>query len=687
MNRMKRTWIAVLVAALAACSGRSKSAPAGGGAKPVFSAARGFVDGLVDGDELLVIVKTDREVAIGQGAHSAPVDDVAGGELRAKLDGEEQEIPLPLKRTDVKARISLHVGSVRVVQSYHNPYDKKIEAVYVFPLPQNAAISDFIMQIGDRRIRGIIREREEAKRIYLAARRQGYVASLLTQERPNIFTQAVANIEPGKSIEIEIAYFHTLKYSDGEYEFVFPMVVGPRFNPPGSTDGVGAVSRDKVGTSGQATEVPYLRPNEISAHMISMRIDVDAGPHMRDLRSPSHSIDVRKAKGGSSRVTLKEHDTIPNRDFVLRWRVTESEVYGAVATHRDEQGGYFTMMLQPPRRLSDLPRSKREMIFVVDCSGSMSGEPIAACKRAMRRCLKRLDEDDTFMIIRFSNETSQLGPRPLRATPSNVKSGLRYVDRLDADGGTMMKRGVVAALSMPQEADRYRVVSFMTDGFIGNEREILGAVHEHLGRARIFSFGVGSSVNRYLLERMASVGRGVAAYIGTGESSERAVDGLYRRLEQPALTDIEVDWGAMDVRDVHPEPLPDLFVGRPVILAGRFSGTGRVTVKVKGRLGGKPHEIRIPVDLDDPAARHEALAKVWARAQIASWHDRMAYAATPDELADLIRDTALTYGLVSDYTAFLAVDSSRRTEGSGGTTVPVPVPVPQGVRYDTAVND
>ena len=406
---------------------------------------------------------------------------------------------------------------------------------------------------------------------------------------------------------------------------------------------------------------------------------------MSKLHSPSHSIDIKKMEG-RQRITLKAHDTIPNKDFVLRWRVAKEKVYGAIATHRDEQGGYFTMMLQPPRKLDDLPRGKREMIFVVDCSGSMHGEPLAACKRAMRRCLKRLDTDDTFMIIRFSNTASQLGPKPIRATASNVRAGLRYVDRLEADGGTMMIRGVVAALSMPQAADRYRIVSFMTDGFIGNEREILGAVHQHLGRARIFSFGIGSSVNRYLLERMASVGRGVAAYVGTDESSERAVDGLYRRIEQPALTDIEIDWAGMDASAIHPEPLPDLFVGRPVILAGRFDGSGRVTVKVRGKLGGKPHEIRIPVNLDD-AEKHEALAKVWARAQIASWHDRMAFAGTPNELAALIKDTALTYGLVSDYTSFLAVDSSRKTEGDSGTTVPVPVPVPEGVRYETTVDD
>ncbi|MCZ6794741.1 MAG: VIT domain-containing protein, partial [Planctomycetota bacterium] len=331
----------------------------------------------------------DEIVVVERGMASSGSDELRGGELRAKVDGDEREVPLPLEHTDVKGRITLHVASVTVRQRYGNPYSEKIEAVYVFPLPQNAAVTDFVMQIGERRIRGIIREREEAQRIYLAARRQGYVASLLTQERPNIFTMSVANIEPGKRIDVEITYFNTLRYSDGEYEFVFPMVVGPRFNPPGSTDGVGAVPRGGTGTSGQATEVSYLRPGEISPHLVSLTVEIDAGVRLEEIESPSHSVDVRRTGGDTVKVSLKENDRIPNRDFVLRYRVAKDHVYGVLKTFRDDRGGYFTLMLQPPGTLDDLPRQAREMIFVVDCSGSMQGKPLAACKRAMRRCLKR----------------------------------------------------------------------------------------------------------------------------------------------------------------------------------------------------------------------------------------------------------------------------------------------------------
>jgi Ca-activated chloride channel family protein len=358
---------------------------------------------------------------------------------------------------------------------------------------------------------------------------------------------------------------------------------------------------------------------------------------------------------------------------------------GALRTFRDERGGFFTLVLHPPQALDDVPRQPREMVFVVDCSGSMQGEPLAACKRAMRRCLRRLDANDTFQIVRFSNTASALGPKPVPATPANLERGRRFVDGLATEGGTMMIHGIRAALDAPRDSERYRIVSFMTDGFIGNEREILAEVHARVGDSRIFSFGVGNSVNRYLLERMAQAGRGAAAYVRIDEDGERAVDGLYRRLERPALTDVEVDWGGMGATDVFPEALPDLFVGRPLVVAGRFRGQGRTEVRVRGRMGGRPAEVAIPVDLDDPAATHEAIAKLWARARIASLDARMDRGGDERELAGAIRDTALEHGLVSAFTAFVAVDSTRRTEGDHGTTVPVPVPVPQGTPYETTV--
>ncbi len=634
----------------------------------------------VSEDEIWVIARPEMQ--------AIPTDeDTPGcGAMLAKLPKEDKEIPLPLKHTDVKGQISGYIATVQVTQQFHNPYDEKIEAVYVFPLPQNAAVNEFIMVIGERRIRGIIRERKEAERIYREARRQGYVASLLTQERPNIFTQKVANIEPGKEIDVNIKYFNTLAYVDGWYEFVFPMVVGPRFNPPGYTDGVGAVARGKAGISGQKTEVQYLKPGERSGHDISLAVDIDAGVAIEKVVCSSHVITNSSPRPEKRTVKLSSLDSIPNKDFVLRYKVAGKTVKSAVVTHRDERGGFFTLMLYPPANLSYLKRAPMEMIFVLDCSGSMSGKPIAKAKDAIRRALKELEADDTFQIIRFSNNASQFGPDPVPASPANIRKALRYVDSLHGSGGTMMIEGIKAALDFPHDSDRFRLVSFMTDGYIGNEVEILAAIHKRLGASRIFSFGVGSSVNRYLLDRMAKLGKGAVAYIGLDDSAGQVVDLFYECTSHPALRDVTIDWGDMKVTDVYPRRIPDLFVGRPVILTGRFTGQRSTTIRVTGKVGDLTQEIAIPVALDDSATAHPGIACVWARKKIEDLASQATYDSNSD-LPDQIKQVALEYSLMSAYTAFVAVDSSRQTSGDHGVTVVVPVPVPDGVRYETTVQN
>lgn len=634
----------------------------------------------VSADEIWVIAKSEV-----QAVHTDD-DSPGSGAMLAKLPKEEKEIPLPLKHTDVKGQISGYIATVDVTQKFHNPYNEKIEAVYVFPLPQNAAVNEFIMIIGERKIRGIIRERKEAEEIYRQARSQGYVASLLTQERPNIFTQKVANIEPGKNIDVNIKYFNTLAYVDGWYEFVFPMVVGPRFNPPCYTDGVGAVARGKNGISGQKTEVQYLKPGERSGHDIAVTVDIDAGVAIEEVDCTSHVITKTFATSENLTVKLGDLDSIPNKDFVLRYKVAGKRIKSALVTHRDKRGGFFSLMLYPPENLSYLKRAPMEMIFVLDCSGSMRGKPIAKAKEAIKRGLRKLEKDDTFQVIRFSNNASQFGPNPVPATPANIRKAIKYVDDLHGSGGTMMIEGIKAALDFAHDPGRFRLVSFMTDGYIGNEVEILAAVHQRLGASRIFSFGVGSSVNRYLLDRMAKLGKGAVAYIGLDDSAGQIVDSFYERISHPALTDIQIDWGNMKVTDVYPNRIRDLFIGRPVTLTGRFEGQRRTTIRVSGKVGDLTQEIAIPVNLDDSASTHSGIACVWARKRIETLANRAVYDNNSD-LSGQIKQVALEYGLMSAYTAFIAVDSSHQTDGDHGITVVVPVPVPDGVRYDTTVQN
>ena len=556
--------------------------------------------------------------------------------------------------------------------------------MYVFPLPQNAAVTNFVMTIGQRRIRGLIREKEEAKRIYRQAKRRGYVASLLTQERPNIFTQKVANIEPGKKIKVKISYFSPLPYRDGEYVFAFPMVVGPRFNPPGFKSGIGAVARGKSGISGQKMEVTYLKPGMRSGHDISIDLDLDAGVKLEEIYSSTHTIALKREGANKTRIRLKGGKAIPDRDFILRYRVAGQQLKTALMVNRAKSGNTFALVLHPPKDLRNLPRMPREMVFVLDCSGSMSGRPMAKAKEAMRRSLKKLDPNDTFQIIRFSSRASQLGKEPLPATSENIQRALKYVARLRGSGGTMMIEGIKAALDFAHDERRLRIVSFMTDGYIGNEARILQAIQKKLGAARIFSFGVGSSVNRYLLESMARVGKGAVAFVGLDQESGKEVDRFYDRVSRPALTDLSIDWGNMKISQVYPKVLPDLFVGRPVLITGRFEGKGPATIKIKGRAGQGVKSYPIKVDLDAEAAQHPGIRSIWARWRIRDLSDQESYRPSK-EMKDEITKVSLTYSVLSRYTAFLAVDSLKKTAGQHGFTVKVPVPVPYGVRYDTTV--
>ncbi|MDA0373778.1 MAG: VIT domain-containing protein [Planctomycetota bacterium] len=629
-----------------------------------------------DFDEIVVIERADGTTSdYGPGQYAA---------LRAEVEG--RSLPLPLERTDIRGDVTLNIASVQVTQAFHNPFGAKIEAVYVFPLPQSAAVSDFLMVLGERRIRGIVREREEAERIYQAARNQGYHASLLSQERPNVFTQKVANIQPGEKIDVEITYFQTLEWREGAFEMVVPTVVGPRFNPPGSTGGVGAVAEGEERSSGQTTEVTYLDPNRAGMHRLTLEVDVDCGAELAFASCDSHPTTVTKTESGRTHIALRDGEDVPNRDFVLRYAPAGDGFRGAVAVHDDPATGYryFAALVQPPEVDVDAAPQPREMIFVVDCSGSMSGEPMAACKRTMRRCLERLRPTDTFQIIRFSDAASSMSRAPLAATPANVRTGLAYVDRLTTDGGTMMERGIRAALGQEAEAGRRRIVTFMTDGYIGNERDILRAVHENVGQARIFSFGVGSSTNRYLLERMADVGRGVAAYIPLDTDARAEIDALYARIERPTLADLRFDWHGAAVHDVEPRALPDLFAGRPLMIHGRVKGELPASITLEGKIGAKPYRFDLPIGAP---IQHPALVKLWARSRIRSLSDAMAISPQPDEFRPQVMELALEHGLASAFTSFVAVDSSMVTEGSHGITVTVPAEMPRGVRYETTVKD
>ena len=593
----------------------------------------------------------------------------------------------PLKHTTVDAQVSGPVSRVRVTQVFANPYAETIEAVYVFPRPHEAAVTDLEMRLGERVVRGLIEKRDAARRIYEQARASGHVAALLEQERPNIFTQSVANILPGNEIEISITYVESLEPESGTWEFAFPMVVGPRYLPPGSgpRDAVPAsfapMPPGPPPTGDERINPPFLPPSVRSGQDIELTLDLEAGVAIENLRSPTHAF-VREASApGRTRVRLHPADTIPNKDFVLRWDVDGDKPETAVLTRHDGREGWVSVVVHPKRTLAERDVTPKEMVFVLDCSGSMHGEPMAAAKALARKALLDMTPGDSFQIIRFSTQASGFSPAPVAATPANVRRGLAYLEGLSGTGGTQMIEGIRAALDYPADPNRLRIVMFLTDGYIGNENEILAAVRDKVGGARLFSFGVGSSVNRFLLEEMAREGRGEVQYQLAGSDVAEEVDKFYARIRHPYLTDVEISWSGVDVVDRYPECVPDLFEGRPLTLSGRYEGGGTGELRIRGRIAGRPWERRIAVDLPSTESGNPAIGSLWARARIADLERSMRHgedAATVEAITNL----GLAHRLVTRWTSFVAVEEKLVVSDGHPRTVRVPVDMPQGVSFE-----
>ena len=591
----------------------------------------------------------------------------------------------PLKHTDVKAEISGFISRVVVTQQFENPFKEKIEAVYTFPLPQNAAVDDMTMNVGERTIRGKMLPREEAQAVYDAAKSSGKVASLLDQERPNVFTQSVANILPGEQIKITISYVETLNYVNGAYEFVFPMVVGPRYvpgAPTGRRQGNGfAADTDRVPDASRIT--PNSPPPATrSGHDISLDVTLDAGLILDDVNSKTHDVDVERTDSHSARLHLREGSTIPNKDFVLRYDVAGKSIQDALLTHRSEKGGYFTLILQPPDRVTAEDVRPKELVFVLDTSGSMQGFPIEKAKETMKLALDSLYPSDTFNLITFAGDTEILFPKPVPATRANLNKAEAFLNSRSGSGGTEMMTAIKAALEPSDDQSHIRIVCFMTDGYVGNDMEIISEVQHH-PNARVFSFGIGSSVNRFLLDKMAEAGRGEVEYVNLDDDGSAAARRFHERVRNPLLTDISIDWNNLPVADVYPQRIPDLFGAKPLILTGRFTSAGRGTIRLKGKMGGSDFVREIPVELPETMALHDVLAPLWARARVDNlMNDDYGGAQSGTMRADLkdtITQLGIEYRLMTQFTSFVAVEEMIVTDGGQPRRIDVPVEVPHGM--------
>jgi Ca-activated chloride channel family protein len=598
----------------------------------------------------------------------------------------DKKLELPLKHTDVNIEVSGFVASATVTQHYHNPFKKPIEAVYTFPLPNDAAVDDMQMKIGERTIKGVIKRRQEAREIYERARERGQRASLLEQERPNIFTQSVANIMPGDNIVVTIRYVNILRYAKGNYELVFPMVVGPRYIPGNVATGQSgtgwAPDTDVVPDASRITP-PVLKPGERSGHDIALSVKLDAGVPIKNVISISHVVDIKDINAHEQHIQLNPADTIPNKDFVLRYQVAGMAPEMAVIAHHDERGGFFTLIIQPQRTVTDDQVVARELIFIVDTSGSMRGFPIEKSKEAMRRLINGMRSTDTFNVVRFAGDTGTLWNKPKPNTAANVNEALRYIESFRGRGGTQMREGILDALAQPAAKGYLRIALLLTDGYVGNERGIFQAIEKERRGARVFTLGVGSSVNRYLLDRAAEFGRGEAFYVRQDENSDKVINKFFQRVDRPVLTDIEIDWGKLDVTERFPAKVPDLWAGQPIRLHGRYTKGGEEAIVVRGQLRNRPYEQKLRVELPQNEPAHAAMATVWARQKVRQLMNKMVRArGQRKELIEQITQLGLTFRLMTQWTSFVAVEEKVVNVDGKPQTVVQPVEMPEDVSYE-----
>ncbi len=625
------------------------------------------------------------------GSEARP-QDATRGSLWLREDSAARYQPAPTLDTDVSMDITGMLARVHVRQRFTNPGQSWAEGIYVFPLPEHAAVDHMRMHIGERVIEGRIKERAAAKRTYERAKRAGKKTSLVEQERPNIFTTSLANIAPGESITVEIEYQQTVRYLDGAFRLRFPMVVGPRFIP-GMPVGAAEQVATFAGTGwAQATrEVPdaaritppVQHPKHGPINPVSLDIRLNTGIPLAAVTSPYHAITTTDEAAGVHRVRLAR-DTVPaDRDFELVWHPQTGTAPSAAwfVQDKDDQQ-YGLLMVVPPQRRSEVARNPREVVLVIDTSGSMHGASITQARDALLLALDRLTGADRFNVIRFNHATASLFPQPRAATADNLSTARRFVAGLRAAGGTVMLPALQQALSGQPEAHTTGQVIFLTDGSVGNEKQLFQVIRNQLSERRLFTIGIGSAPNSYFMRKAAEYGRGTFTYIGkTGEVMEK-MTGLFRKLEQLALTDLRIELPPGTQLKMLPEKIPDLYLGEPLLLA--FHGpTLPPWITLHGRVGDQPWHTQVMLE---GGGRNAALAPEWGRRKIAQLMTRLhdaRTAAARKALRNEVIDIALAHHLVSRYTSLVAVDVTPvRARGEQLTQHAMKTNLPKGWSYE-----
>ena len=582
--------------------------------------------------------------------------------------------------TDVTIDVSGLVARVSVRQEFRNDGDEWTEGVYVFPLPDAAAVDRMKLHVGERYIEGEIREKEQARKEYERARNEGKKASLVEQQRPNLFTTSVANIAPGERVVVEIEYLEQLRYDDGTFAIRFPMTLTPRYIP-----GAGLPDRQGSGWSpdtSRVTDASLITPPQVTAsqdHRITLTARIDAGLPLEIVASRYHPVDVSEAHG---RYTVSlAGDAVPmDHDFELLWRPLPSASPRALVFGETIAGQpHYLLMVMPPEAAPDATLTMpRELIFVVDTSGSMHGNSIAQAKQALERALDGLAANDRFNIIEFNSTTRALYHQSVAADAGNVRHARRFVQALEANGGTEMRPALRLALDAAGAETHLRQIVFITDGSVGNEDELYAMIERRLGDARLFTVGIGSAPNSWFMRKAAELGRGTFVVISALHEVGEKMDRLFDKLGNPQVTNIVVGWPSGVVTESYPEVVPDLYLGEPVTVRARASGAVQPgsAVRVSGDSAAGAWTTELPLETD---ADHPGIGALWARARIAALHDEERRGADPELARKAVVDTAISHHLVSRYTSLVAVDKTPvRAAGDPLAREQVPNLLPYG---------
>lgn len=587
------------------------------------------------------------------------------------IEGGDPEVDrLPLQSTKVELAVASVIANVTVKQIYQNRGTRPINARYVFPASTRAAVHGMTMRIGDQVIKAKIKERVQAQRTFEEARKQGKSASLLEQERPNVFSMSVANVMPGDSIEVTLSYTELLVPTAGTYELAYPTVVGPRYS---SQPEAGAPDTD------QFVEAGYFPEGKPPAETFELKGRISSGIAIKSLQSPTHAI--RSSKLGDTLIgfeLLPSEDHGSNRDFILKYRFAGQAVKSGLSLFDAGGEKFFLLQVEPPERVSDGDLPPREFVFVVDVSGSMYGFPLDTAKALLRELVSHLGPVDRFNVLLFSGGSELLAPRSLSATPENVALATALIDSQRGGGGTEMIPALTRALSLSREPGLSRSFIVVTDGYISADRDAMTTVRNMLGQANVFCFGIGSGVNRYLVEGLARAGWG-EPFVVTDPSQAAATARRFREyVRAPVLTDVRVNYDHFQTYDVEPSAIPDVLAERPVVLFGKWRGALQGSVTLSGVAGKGPYQRRFEVAQVKPRPEDRALPYLWARSRIADRADFSFGDVSEGDKQELIA-LGLKYSLLTEFTSFVAVSEVVRNSGRAATDVDQPLALPAGV--------